>query len=111
MSVRVPHLQRLPNGLFNHLVAKTSTTVTIYQYHSHQSMVLTRLLAVSLVDGYNLPIRIDNNQGCGVADCPVDLVSNCTLTSPNLLLFIPGAHRPVQVQLYCRVPSTLQDLR
>ncbi|PPQ75613.1 hypothetical protein CVT26_001545 [Gymnopilus dilepis] len=32
---------------------------------------------VSLVDGYNLPARIDNNQGCPVADCPVDLGSNC----------------------------------
>ena len=34
--------------------------------------------AVSLVDGYNLPVRIDNNKGCGVADCPVDLGPNCT---------------------------------
>ena len=34
--------------------------------------------AVSLVDGYNLPVRIDNNKGCGIADCPVDLGPNCT---------------------------------
>ncbi|GJJ13035.1 hypothetical protein Clacol_007284 [Clathrus columnatus] len=32
---------------------------------------------VSLVDGYNLPLRIDNNVGCPVADCPVDLGPNC----------------------------------
>ncbi|KAF5365318.1 hypothetical protein D9758_005435 [Tetrapyrgos nigripes] len=32
---------------------------------------------VSLVDGYNLPMRITNNQGCPVADCPVDLGPNC----------------------------------
>lgn len=32
---------------------------------------------VSLVDGYNLPLRIDNNKGCHVADCPVDLGPNC----------------------------------
>ncbi|KAI0661525.1 Osmotin thaumatin-like protein [Cubamyces menziesii] len=32
---------------------------------------------VSLVDGYNLPVRIDNNKGCGIADCPVDLGPNC----------------------------------
>lgn len=32
---------------------------------------------VSLVDGYNLPIRIDNTGGCGVADCPVDLGPGC----------------------------------
>ncbi|VDC00835.1 unnamed protein product [Peniophora sp. CBMAI 1063] len=32
---------------------------------------------VSLVDGYNLPIRIDNNRGCPVGSCPVDLGPNC----------------------------------
>ena len=32
---------------------------------------------VSLVDGYNLPMRITNNKGCAVADCPVDLGPNC----------------------------------
>ncbi|EJF64590.1 thaumatin-like protein [Dichomitus squalens LYAD-421 SS1] len=32
---------------------------------------------VSLVDGYNLPIRVSNNAGCPVADCPVDLGPNC----------------------------------
>ena len=40
------------------------------------NLTLARV-AVSLVDGYNLPVRIDNNQGCGVADCPVDLNPNC----------------------------------
>jgi hypothetical protein len=35
---------------------------------------------VSLVDGYNLPVRIDNTAGCGVASCPV--VSNPTPASP-----------------------------
>ncbi|PAV19208.1 thaumatin [Pyrrhoderma noxium] len=32
---------------------------------------------VSLVDGYDLPMRITNNVGCPVADCPVDLGPNC----------------------------------
>ncbi|KIJ56341.1 hypothetical protein M422DRAFT_150973 [Sphaerobolus stellatus SS14] len=32
---------------------------------------------VSMVDGYNLPMRIDNNVGCPIADCPVDLGPNC----------------------------------
>ncbi|TFK49637.1 thaumatin-like protein [Heliocybe sulcata] len=32
---------------------------------------------ISLVDGYNLPARIDNNVGCGVPSCPVDLGPNC----------------------------------
>ena len=33
---------------------------------------------VSLVDGYDLPMRIDNNVGCGVAKCAVDLGPNCS---------------------------------
>ncbi|KAH9026515.1 thaumatin-like protein [Lactarius pseudohatsudake] len=32
---------------------------------------------ISLVDGYNLPMRIDNNKGCGVPLCGVDLTPNC----------------------------------
>ncbi|KAH9856497.1 thaumatin-like protein [Lenzites betulinus] len=32
---------------------------------------------VSLADGYNLPIRIDNSVGCPAASCPVDLASMC----------------------------------
>ncbi|KAL5514556.1 hypothetical protein ACEPAG_1872 [Sanghuangporus baumii] len=32
---------------------------------------------VSLVDGADLPMRIDNNVGCPVADCPVDLGPTC----------------------------------
>ncbi|KAH9855944.1 Osmotin thaumatin-like protein [Lenzites betulinus] len=32
---------------------------------------------VSMVDGYNLPLRINNNKGCRIADCPVDLGPNC----------------------------------
>ncbi|KAJ6451305.1 thaumatin [Mycena sanguinolenta] len=32
---------------------------------------------VSLVDGYNLPIRIDNTAGCPIPECPVDLGPDC----------------------------------
>ncbi|KAJ7325936.1 thaumatin [Mycena albidolilacea] len=32
---------------------------------------------VSLVDGFNLPMRIDNNVNCGIPSCPVDLNPNC----------------------------------
>ncbi|TEB32602.1 thaumatin-like protein [Coprinellus micaceus] len=32
---------------------------------------------VSLVDGYNLPVRISNTAGCPVADCLVDLGPKC----------------------------------
>ncbi|KAJ6502161.1 thaumatin [Mycena sanguinolenta] len=37
----------------------------------------TDFFDVSLVDGYNLPMRINNNVGCGIASCPVDLGPNC----------------------------------
>ncbi|KAG8935569.1 hypothetical protein FRC03_007486 [Tulasnella sp. 419] len=32
---------------------------------------------VSLVDGYNLPMRISNNKGCPVAECATDLGPSC----------------------------------
>ncbi|KAG8716838.1 hypothetical protein FRC08_008712 [Ceratobasidium sp. 394] len=32
---------------------------------------------VSLVDGADLPMRISNNKGCPVAECPVDLAGRC----------------------------------
>lgn len=32
---------------------------------------------VSLVDGYNLPMRVNNNKGCPIPSCPVDLGPNC----------------------------------
>lgn len=32
---------------------------------------------VSLVDGFNVPVTITNDQGCPVANCPVDLNPNC----------------------------------
>ena len=34
-------------------------------------------LIVSLVDGYALPLRVDNNVGCGVPGCEVDLGPDC----------------------------------
>ncbi|KAJ7471680.1 thaumatin [Mycena galericulata] len=37
---------------------------------------------VSVVDGYNLPLRIDNNVNCPVPSCPVDLGPDC----PALLI-------------------------
>ncbi|KAF8603581.1 thaumatin-like protein [Ceratobasidium sp. AG-I] len=32
---------------------------------------------VSLVDGYDLPMRISTNKDCPVAECPVDLIDGC----------------------------------
>jgi len=47
--------------------------------------LLTMYFLVSLVDGFNLPMRIDNSVGCPIADCPVDLGPNCTRLVDNLL--------------------------
>ena len=49
---------------------------------------------VSLVDGFNLPVRISNNKGCPTSDCPVDLNPNCEATSPvpSALTFGHDAH-------------------
>jgi len=32
---------------------------------------------VSVVDGFNLPMRIESNKGCHDASCPVNLIPNC----------------------------------
>ncbi|KAI0360479.1 Osmotin thaumatin-like protein [Trametes cingulata] len=32
---------------------------------------------VSLIDGFNIPVRVDNSKGCTIKDCPVDLNPNC----------------------------------
>ena len=41
---------------------------------------------VSNVDGFNLPIQIDNTAGCNVANCPVDLNANCMLYDDLVIL-------------------------
>lgn len=73
------------------------------------------LRLVSLVDGYNLPMRIDNNKGCGVGSCPVDLGPNCeprsiqyNLTfSYTLVIFRPLGHSRSLGQLW--FPRWLQE--
>ncbi|KAJ6475479.1 thaumatin [Mycena sanguinolenta] len=58
---------------------------------------------VSLVDGFNLPMRIDNNVGCEAPSCPVDLGPNCacmvtrTMIEPNF---------GVQAPPLCKARST-----
>ena len=45
---------------------------------------------VSLVDGFNLPVRISNNKGCPTSDCPVDLNPNCQYASLRLFRRSPS---------------------
>ncbi|KAI0768096.1 Osmotin thaumatin-like protein [Trametes elegans] len=61
---------------------------------------------VSLVDGFNLPLRIDNNKNCPVGDCPVDLNANCLGDPTNNPNCCTGTHNtpatcpPSGVQFY-----------
>lgn len=48
---------------------------------SFQSLLFT----VSLVDGSDLPMRIDNNVGCPVPDCPVDLGPTCEIFTEQMI--------------------------
>jgi len=56
----------------------TTTTVCV-RSHVVEICRMT-ILVVSLVDGYNLPMRINNNVGCGIPSCPVDLGPNCSFS-------------------------------
>ncbi|KAJ7249114.1 Osmotin thaumatin-like protein [Mycena haematopus] len=53
---------------------------------------------VSLVDGYNLPVRIDNTAGCPIPKCAVDLGPNCpaALKGPFDSSGFPGSHNTPQ---------------
>ena len=47
-----------------------------------QPQKLTRhYIVVSIVDGYNLPMKIINDAGCPTPSCPVDLGPNCECSS------------------------------
>lgn len=49
-------------------------------YHLSYScpiLILDNLVAVSIVDGSNIPLSITNNKGCPVASCPKDLGPDC----------------------------------
>ncbi|KAF8258611.1 Osmotin thaumatin-like protein [Lactarius quietus] len=51
--------------------------VTIANFALSTNHSVPDLYNVSLVNGYNLPMRIDNDAGCGVPLCGVDLGPNC----------------------------------
>ena len=78
--------------------------------------ISSHLKPVSLVDGYNLPMRIDNNVGCGIPSCPVDLGPNCTLLTSShmsiVLILISYVLRPRSVEGSVRLngfPCWLQE--
>ncbi|KAH9051406.1 Osmotin thaumatin-like protein [Lactarius deliciosus] len=52
-------------------------TVAEFTLSTDPNSFLISVFAVSLVDGYNLPMRINNNKGCGIPLCGVDLGPNC----------------------------------
>ncbi|EIW53453.1 Osmotin thaumatin-like protein [Trametes versicolor FP-101664 SS1] len=53
------------------------TPVTVAEFTLSPNTNGVDFYDVSLVEGYNLPVRIDNNKGCRVSDCPIDLGPNC----------------------------------
>ena len=64
--------------------------------HRHLTSFLLLSCTASLVDGYNLPLRITNSVGCPVADCPVDLGPGCTC----LFFFLRGG-RAAKFFFFC----------
>ncbi|KAF8263065.1 thaumatin-like protein [Lactarius quietus] len=48
---------------------------------SNDILLQSDYYAISLVNGFNLPMRIDNDasSGCGVPECSVDLGANCPI--------------------------------
>ncbi|CAK5271650.1 unnamed protein product [Mycena citricolor] len=57
---------------------------------------------VSLVDGYNLPVRIENTAGCVVPECAVDLGPGCPA---NLIGPFDSTGFPVGCKTACYVES------
>ncbi|EKM54454.1 uncharacterized protein PHACADRAFT_97058, partial [Phanerochaete carnosa HHB-10118-sp] len=51
-------------------------TVADFTLHGED---LVDYVDVSLVNGFNLPMRVGNDQGCGIPSCPVDLNPDCKL--------------------------------
>lgn len=59
------------------MIRTIMTVREISDYYQRLRLIRSVDDIVSLVDGYNLPVSITNNVGCGVADCPVDLGPDC----------------------------------
>jgi hypothetical protein len=51
--------------------------VTLAEFTLSNDPTVDDFYDISLVQGYNFPMRIDNDQGCGVPQCPVDLGPDC----------------------------------
>ncbi|KAJ7872217.1 thaumatin-like protein [Mycena leptocephala] len=63
----------VPPASLAEALCPTSTTVGAH----FNRATLAEITTVSFVDGYNLPIRIDNDAGCPAPGCNVDLGPNC----------------------------------
>ncbi|KAF8266070.1 thaumatin-like protein [Lactarius quietus] len=60
-----------------HCYALPHAPVTLAEFSLSTDADLPDEYAVVLVDGFNLPMIINNNAGCGVAQCSHDLAHNC----------------------------------
>ncbi|KAF8271632.1 Osmotin thaumatin-like protein [Lactarius quietus] len=68
-----------PSGLLlcDAAVSQPVPPVTVADFQLSTSVNIPDLYTVSLVNGFNLPMRIDNNAGCSVSLCGVDLGPLC----------------------------------
>ncbi|VDB91942.1 unnamed protein product [Peniophora sp. CBMAI 1063] len=53
------------------------TPVTVAEFTFTVSPSVPDNTDVSIVDGFNVPIRVDNNAGCPISTCPVNLTPIC----------------------------------
>ncbi|KAF7292727.1 hypothetical protein MIND_01171000 [Mycena indigotica] len=75
---------------------------TVAEFNLHDAAGLD-WYDVSLVDGYNLPMRISTDVGCPAPDCPVDLGPNCPTE-------LKGPFDSVGFPVGCKTACTVDSL-
>ncbi|KAF8257562.1 Osmotin thaumatin-like protein [Lactarius quietus] len=66
-----------PGGLL--CTGQGQSPVTIAEFILTTDTNLLDDYGISLVNGFNVPMRINNSANCGVVDCSVDLGANCPI--------------------------------
>ncbi|KAF8265826.1 Osmotin thaumatin-like protein [Lactarius quietus] len=64
-----------PGGLL--CTGQGQSPVTVAEFTLSSDPNVPDYYDISLIDGFNIPMRIDNNGDCGVPQCSVDLGANC----------------------------------
>ncbi|KAF8259023.1 Osmotin thaumatin-like protein [Lactarius quietus] len=66
-----------PGGLL--CTGQGQSPVTVAQLRLTSDTGVSDYYEISLINGFNVPMRINNNANCGVPECSVDLGANCNL--------------------------------